>query len=373
MSTTSTLRIGVIGAGTISQSVHLPSIRRAGLDLAMVCDLSPSRAAQVGHHFGVPATTDPAEVIASDAVDAVLIATPGSHARLAAAAIRAGKHVLVEKPVALTVAEVDELSALAAEHGVVVQVGYMKMYDPLTDTARQQLAELHDLRLIQITLAHPADLPQVAHLRMAPPEPDADPAAIAEAVDYERAQAARALPGASPELLDYYANVLNGSVVHEFSLLRALGIPLPTAWQASAFPSLTDAPPCLLAHAQVGDARLVLSWNWLPEHPEYHEELRVLASNGRLEYSLAKPYLLEARSHLRVQRHDGLRRQDTSYLEGYETGFLRQLDAFAASVRDGAPVFSDLAGARADIVQLQLLAQAIASDLGTPIGTEQDS
>lgn len=142
MSRTTPVRLGVIGTGAISQSVHLPSIRRAGLDLAMVCDLSPSRAAQVGRELGVAATTDPAEVIASDAVDAVLVATPGSHARLAADAIRAGKHVLAEKPVALTVAEVDELRSLADEHGVVVQVRYMKMYDPLTETAREQCAEL---------------------------------------------------------------------------------------------------------------------------------------------------------------------------------------------------------------------------------------
>lgn len=367
------MRLGVIGTGAISQSVHLPSIRRAGLDLAMVCDLSPSRAAQVGRELGVAATTDPAEVIASDAVDAVLVATPGSHARLAADAIRAGKHVLAEKPVALTVAEVDELRSLADEHGVVVQVRYMKMYDPLTETAREQCAELRDTRLIQITVAHPADHPQVAHLRMMQAADDADQDVIDEAVAYESAQAARALPGASPELLSYYTNVLNGSVVHELSLMRALELPLPTQWQASVYPSLADSPPCLLAHARVGDAQLVLSWNWLPDHPEYHEELSVLASNGRLEYSLAKPYVLEARSHLRVQRHRGLQRQDVSYVDGFETGFLRQLDAFAASVKEGAPVLSDLAGAREDIIQLQLLAQAVAADLGTPIAREGDA
>ena len=202
---------------------------------------------------------------------------------------------------------------------------------------------------------------------------DADQDVIDEAVVYESAQAARALPGASPELLSYYTNVLNGSVVHELSLMRALELPLPTQWQASVYPSLADSPPCLLAHARVGDAQLVLSWNWLPDHPEYHEELSVLASNGRLEYSLAKPYVLEARSHLRVQRHRGLQRQDVSYVDGFETGFLRQLDAFAASVKEGAPVLSDLAGAREDIIQLQLLAQAVAADLGTPIAREGDA
>lgn len=133
------LKIGVIGAGTISQSVHIPSIHRAGLTLSWVCDLSASRAHEVAARTGARASTDPSEVFASDDVDAVLIATPGSHARLAAQAIRAGKHVLVEKPVALTLREIDELRDLAAEHSRVVQVGYMKMYDPLTATARTEL------------------------------------------------------------------------------------------------------------------------------------------------------------------------------------------------------------------------------------------
>src|SRR5665647_62652 len=204
--------IGVVGAGTISQSIHLESLRRAGFEVRVVCDLSPSRAAQVAASVGARAATDPAEVFESD-VDAVLLATPGTHAELAAEAIRAGKHVLAEKPLAFTVREVDALEQLAAHFEVVTQVGYMKMFDPLLDTAVAELAALHDVRLVRVTVAHPADEPQVAHLRMGLPPDDADPAAIAAAVEYDHARAAEALQGADESLLAYYANVLNGSVL----------------------------------------------------------------------------------------------------------------------------------------------------------------
>lgn len=162
------LSLAIIGAGTISQSVHLTSLRRAGFEVAVVCDLSPSRAEEVARGVGARGVSDPAEAFASD-VDAVLIATPGSHARLAADAIRADKHVLAEKPLAFTVREVEELEALAAEHGVVAQVGYMKMFDPLLETAVSEYRELRDVRLVRVTVMHPADEPQVSHLRMSAP------------------------------------------------------------------------------------------------------------------------------------------------------------------------------------------------------------
>lgn len=366
----SPLSIAVIGAGTISQSVHLTSLRRAGFDVRIICDLSPSRAAEVAASIGARAVSDPAEAFASD-VDAVLIATPGTHAKLAADAIRAGKHVLAEKPLAFTVREVEELEALAAERGVVTQVGYMKMFDPLLETAADEYAALEGVRLVRVTVMHPADEPQISHLRMEPAPRDADPAAIAEAVASDAARAEEALPGADASLRAYYANVLNGSVIHELSLLRAMGIPFPDRWTSEVITPIDgDAPASLLATGLAGETAVVLSWNWLPDYPEYDEELTVLASNGRLEFHLAKPYLVEERSRLVSRRHTGERREDTEYRAGHETGFLRQLDAFAAAIRDGAPNPAGLAGAKDDIRQLQLIAQAIAAASGARIEIE---
>jgi len=367
------IRIGVIGAGIIAQSIHIPTLYRAGFEIVQVCDLSPARADEVSKRYRIEGTTVPEDVINSPDIDAILIATPGSHAELTFAALAAGKHVLAEKPLALTLGEVNQIEAAAIAAERVIQVGYMKMYDPLTERVRAEVAALEGVRLVRVTVSHPDDLPQIQHLRMVPPTRDADSARIEQAVAYEDAQSRIAIPGASANLMKYYRDVLNGSVVHELSMLRAVGLTAPTSWNAEAFPTIDEpGSASLLATGAVGDARFILSWNWLPDYPEYDEELKILAANGRLEYHLAKPYLLEERSRLRVERHEGTERQDTTYRQTPDTGFLRQLDAFASSINDGAPVIANLAGVREDIVSLQGLAKAIARSNGQHIVTEAD-
>lgn len=354
------IRIGVIGAGTISQSVHLTSLRRAGFEIGMVCDLSPSRAREVAHSVGAVHTTRPERMLASSDIDAVLIATPGTHAQLSLEALRAGKHVLAEKPLAYTVREVDEIAEAASRAGRIAQVGYMKAHDPLIPVAQRELDAAQQIRLVRITVLHPADAPQVAHLRLEQAPRDADPAAITESLRYDEERLADALPVASQALRDYYANVLNGSVVHELSLLRALNIPVPDAWHANVVTPLDGPEPAsLLATATLDSTAYVLSWNWVPEYPEYHEEVAVYASNARLELRMAKPYLLEERSRLVSRTNDGELRKDTEYFSGHETGFLRQLDAFRHAIHSGVMEDPNLAGVRTDVGRLQRLARAI--------------
>lgn len=353
------IRIAILGAGIIAQSIHIPSILRAGFELVGVCDLSPSRAHEVAGRYGVAAYTKPQDVFNNPNVEAVLIATPGSHAELTIAALATGKHVLAEKPLALNQGEVDSIEAAQIASGKVLQIGYMKMHDPLTHRACKEISELKDIRLVRVTVSHPDDAPQIQHLRMHPPAKDADMDEINRAVAYEAEQTEIAIPGASEEFAAYFRNVIHGSVIHETSLLRGLGFELPTQWTAEIFPKLAGSTPSsLLAIGTKGDTRFIISWNWLPEYPEYDEELKVLASNGRVEYHLAKPYILEERSRLLVQRHDGQERQDTTYTEINETGFLRQLLAFKDSILTGTPVLSNLDGVRKDLVVLEAIAKA---------------
>jgi predicted dehydrogenase len=352
------IRIAILGAGIIAQSIHIPSILRAGMTLVAVCDLSPSRAREVAARYGVIGLTDPAEVFADSSIDAVLIATPGSHTELTVAALKAGKHVLAEKPLAISHDEVDRIEEAQRASGTVVQVGYMKMYDPLAERAAREISELTDVRLVRVTVSHPADAPQIEHLRMTPPINDAVQSEIARANDYERAQTDAVLPGVSPEFGAYFRNIIHGSIIHETSLLRRLGFALPTSWRTDIFPDLVgNEPSSLLAVGIAHDVRFVISWNWLPQYPEYDEEVKVLASNGRVEFHLAKPYVLEERSRLIVQRHEGHERQDTTYTQINETGFLRQLLAFADSIRHGTPVLANLDGVRADIDVLTAIAK----------------
>jgi len=117
------LRIGVAGAGHFGRfhALKLAASRRA--TLSGIFDLSAERAAAVAKETGTTPLSWPALL---DASDAVVIAAPAeAHFALAAEALRAGKHVLVEKPIAATLAEAEELGRLAAAAQRVLQVGHL--------------------------------------------------------------------------------------------------------------------------------------------------------------------------------------------------------------------------------------------------------
>ncbi|MGD0809007.1 MAG: Gfo/Idh/MocA family oxidoreductase [Acidimicrobiales bacterium] len=137
------LRLGVVGLGRISQVAHLPAAIKADrVRLAAVCDASPSLVGQVARHYEVPGFTDMRQLLDED-LDAVLVATPDrSHAALATLALQAGKHVLVEKPLADGVVAAQELANFAASTGLKLQVGAMKRHDPGIEFAKASLPRI---------------------------------------------------------------------------------------------------------------------------------------------------------------------------------------------------------------------------------------
>lgn len=127
-----TLRIGVIGLGAIGPS-HIFAIDEVeGCELAAVCDVREEAAAEQGKKHGVPFFTDTREMVTSEAVDAVTLCTPsGYHLDAALEAVKAGKHVLIEKPIEITTERVDRIIDAAAEAGVKVAGVYQSRYCPI--------------------------------------------------------------------------------------------------------------------------------------------------------------------------------------------------------------------------------------------------
>ena len=138
----SSLRLGVAGLGAVAQSVHLPLLARLPdrFCISAVCDLSRSTRDAVGARYGVPVpsrheTLD--EMLAGSTLDGLVILTSGSHAAAAGLGLEAGLAVLCEKPLAFTLAEVDQLSAIQERTGGRLLLGYMKLYDPAVREARR--------------------------------------------------------------------------------------------------------------------------------------------------------------------------------------------------------------------------------------------
>jgi predicted dehydrogenase len=116
-------RAAVVGTG-FGARVHVPALRAAGFDVVALVGTAPDRTARRAQRVGVDlATTDLDAVLAQ--VDAITIATPpATHKPIALAALRAGCHVLCEKPFTLTVTEARDLVTAAERAGVVALVGH---------------------------------------------------------------------------------------------------------------------------------------------------------------------------------------------------------------------------------------------------------
>jgi predicted dehydrogenase len=140
--TAAPLRTGIAGAGMIGR-VHLDAVRRAGANVVGVSASSPERAKEAAVALGVErAFASSRELVTSDEVDVVHICTPNdSHAPLAELALRAGKHVVCEKPLTTSAADADALAALAADSGSVAAVPFVYRYHPMAAEARARVAD----------------------------------------------------------------------------------------------------------------------------------------------------------------------------------------------------------------------------------------
>jgi predicted dehydrogenase len=127
----------IVGVGMIG-SVHVAAIRGVGATVRGVVGSTPSRSAALADAWDVPVRyPDLAAVLADDAVDVVHICTPNAlHADQAAAALRAGKHVVCEKPIATSLADARGLASLAAETSRTFAVPFVYRYHPLVREIR---------------------------------------------------------------------------------------------------------------------------------------------------------------------------------------------------------------------------------------------
>jgi predicted dehydrogenase len=124
-------RIGIIGTGFGAQ-VHAPGFRSEGWDVVAICSRSREKAEKAALAAGIPDVhTDPMELIRRDDLAAVAITTPpGSHHDLGIAAMKAGKHVLCEKPFAIDAKQAAEMRDVAEKSGRTAMINHEFRYTP---------------------------------------------------------------------------------------------------------------------------------------------------------------------------------------------------------------------------------------------------
>ena len=133
------LKVGVIGGGSISEFHIKPYMKNDGVELVALCDSNEQRLAKAGERYSVTELySNYQELLKNAEIDAVSICTwNNTHAEIAIAALEAGKHVLVEKPLCMTVEQALAVEAAVKKSGKVLQVGFVRRHGDNTKLLKQ--------------------------------------------------------------------------------------------------------------------------------------------------------------------------------------------------------------------------------------------
>ena len=347
---TQRLRVGVVGAGVIAQVMHLHYLRElAGhYEVAALCDIAPENAeASAASHRIAKVFTDWREML-REPIDAVLILTSGNHAPIAVEAARAGKHVLVEKPMCFSVAEGKEMRDAAAESGVVLMVAYPKRFDPAFERFREEVATVADPRLLRVTTFESPIPPYVGHYSLAPVAPV--PPAAMEGWRAETDASITLAVGDTDEFLRRtYHSVLLASLVHELNAIRAvLGEP-------DRLDYVDLQPTSVTVVFRFGSLPAIINWLDLPGFTNYKMEFACFGPDKRVTLSFPSPFLRSAPTLLEVEGGENgtTRSWRTQEITSYDSAFKRELLAFHECVTTGRAPLTDADDALHDVAICQ--------------------
>ncbi len=350
------LRVGLVGAGLVGQAEHAFYLweERERFDFRALADASPSVRAAVGARYGLAELHADLEGLLTCGLDALVIAAPDPfHPALTVAALGAGLHVMCEKPLALTVGGCDRIAAARDRSGRVLQVAYMKRYDPAYKRALDLLpSRVEDVKLISVEVNDPDHEPFVAHLPMT--LPNDLPVALRERTRTEGAAQLREAAGRA--LDEAGARALGGgflsSLVHDVTvvhgMLARLGCELPAEADHGA---LFDAGRGVqLAFALPGGGRVSMTHLNLPGVPDYSERITVYCTDRIIELTFPSPYLRHLPTRLTLRRAgDGRALEQCDHRVSYEEAFREELRAFHAAATGQAPVQTTVEQARRDV------------------------
>lgn len=347
----SKLRVGVIGCGTIAQIAHVPHLFRYDekFELVALADLFEPLLHSVGDHYRVAGRhTDWRELVRRDDIDAVVICHSGSHRDTTIAALEAGKHVFVEKPLAWNLREVEEVAAVANKTDRVLQMGYHKLHDPAFAYAKAQLEKMQDVGYGRITVLHPSD--SFGHsphrIRLGGEKfregHIPDESTLEEQIeDAANGLAGGTLTGLVDEALGARKDdrrlraaygMLTVSLIHQvYTLHGFLGAPKRVV-------SMAVWRGGLSIHGLVeysGNLQVSIDWHSLHHLKDYREEYAFFGNHDRVIMQLPSPYFLHFPSPVIVQGHEGELAWEKRIIVSYEEAFAQELLAFHANVEAG--------------------------------------
>jgi predicted dehydrogenase len=368
------VRVGVAGGGLIAQIAHLPSLAQlAGrFELAALADPSQTVREALGARYGVRAHADWRAMLSQETLDAIVVCSPnGTHVDIVLAALENGLHVLVEKPLCLSLQDVERICERRAESGRVVQIGYHKRYDAGYESLLSALPENgEDLRLVDVLtydpwMGRPPFAP--ADLVVGRDVPEQERRAVAER---EREQVQAAVGASDPVSVRVYSDLYAGAFVHDVNLVNGvlghLGVELPartvsaghwTDGKAAGYWAAGKAAN--IAFRLPGGIGWQNAWVMLEGLEEYCQTASFAFGDQIHRLRFSSPYLRQLPTvHEITGAAAGAARQSRS--ARIKDAYLAQLEHFHSCIVDGAECRTPPEQARLD---LQTLQQAFLVDM----------
>ena len=333
----SRLRIGIVGCGGVTQIVHLPTLYQLSdlFEVAAICDVSRNVLAGVGEAWNIATrVTSYQELLSLDSIDAVLIANPSPyHAEISIAAMAAGKHVLVEKPMCMNLAENDAIIAEQNRTGKIVQVGTMRRYAPafieacriVKDMGVIRLAQVHDIIGRNSLVIEPTSRVVKA---------DDIPESITESMRQLQDRQIREAIGDAPDALKTAYGMVLGLSTHDISAMREmLGMP-----KRVLHATQRQGGRVLTAAFDYGDY-VCLFTTGSDSIPRYDTYVQVFGDDKVLRVDYDTPFVRNLPITLTVtESADGLNNTQTVTHPGWGDAFTEEWRAFHDSVINGEPV-----------------------------------
>ncbi|WP_210494086.1 Gfo/Idh/MocA family protein [Microvirga antarctica] len=350
---TDRLKVGVAGGGLISQVEHIPNLLALNrqFDLRVVSDPSPTVRGGLSDRFGISTVANASELLGLG-LDAIVIAAPDPwHAELATSAMDAGINVFCEKPLCYGVAEADALSKAEARNQVVLQIGYMKRFDPSYEAALELVAGKADqLRYISVEVHDPDAGPFVGHHTLFS-APDVPSDLIAATSQRRRWQVEAAL-GYTPSETVFrgFASSYCSALVHDVNavhgLLDAMGASGGPVTGAALFAGGTGGQATVSLRG--GLALWTMTHLEMPAVTDYAERIELYFDDEIVELVFPAPYLNHHPTRLTVSRSPDGRLEKTTIRNGFAEAFVRELEGFWSAIVNGTTVRNRIAHAARD-------------------------
>jgi predicted dehydrogenase len=337
--------------------MHLHYLRELPdlFQISALCDLSPTTLDRLGDQYGVARRFTDWGALLEEPLDAVMVLTSGSHEPIAVAAAAAGRHVFIEKPIALSEAEGNAILAAGRRTGVRLMVGYMKRYDPGVERLAKELADLTDLRL---AISTTAEFPLKWYIEQYPliRSSDIDRETLGELQADDDARVTRAIGTANPVLRFAYRNSLLDSMIHDINLMRGLLGDLVKLQYAD----VSEAGVSLFVEYAGTDA--AMHWVYLKDGvAAYRQEFAFFSPRRRLTLNFPSPFLRNVPTQLVIEAGSLDRPESTRTSEtvSQESAFKRELLEFHACITEDREPRTTAAEAVRDVAFCQSVIKAV--------------